>query len=126
MGRGAGVAQPDPAATAHGHRSSGTTVVDDYLLELACSADPVVVAALRRKHFVELDLLGVEQRGVLVATLREWILQWGHRPGIAEALHVHPQTVSGRVNRLKDLLANELEDPVVRAELLVLLIAEAW
>ena len=103
----------------------GPVFVDDYLLELACSADPVVVAALRRKHFVELDLLGVEQRGVLVATLREWILQWGHRPGIAEALHVHPQTVSGRINRLKDLLANDLEDPAARAELLVLLMADA-
>ena len=99
--------------------------VDDYLLELACSADPVVVAALRRKHLVELDLLGVEQREALVATLREWILQWGHRPGIAEALHVHPQTVSGRINRLKDLLANDLEDPAARAELLVLLMAGA-
>ncbi|MCW4602565.1 helix-turn-helix domain-containing protein [Janibacter hoylei] len=98
--------------------------VDDYLLELACSADPVVVAALRRKHFVELDLLGVEQREALVATLREWILQWGHRPGIAKALHVHPQTVSGRINRLKDLLANDL-DPAARAELLVLLMAGA-
>ena len=108
-------------ATAH----RGPLFVDDYLLELACSADPEVVAALRRKHFAELDLLGVEQRGVRVATLREWILQWGHRPGIAKALHVHPQTVSGRINRLKDLLANDLEDPAARAEILVLLMADA-
>lgn len=43
-----------------------------------------------------------------------------HRRGA----HVHPQTVSGRISRLKDLLADDLEDPRVRSELLVLLIAD--
>ncbi len=54
----------------------------------------------------------------------------GHRPSVAEALGVHPQTVSHRINRLKDLLADELDEPHVRAELLVLLtamsVSEAW
>ena len=67
---------------------------------------------------------------MLVETLRQWLLQWGHRPGIAQALTVHPQTVSGRLHRLRDLLADDLEGAVVRAELLVLLTAmsvrNAW
>lgn len=104
--------------------SSGAFFADDHLLELACSADPSVVAALRRKYFVDLDALPSAQRTLLVETLRQWLLQWGHRPGIAEALDVHPQTVSGRINRLKDLLADDLEDPTVRSELLVLLTVE--
>lgn len=49
---------------------------------------------------------------------------------VPEALGVHPQTVSHRINRLKDLLSDELDDPAVRAELLVLLTAmsvrSAW
>ncbi|MCS6711880.1 helix-turn-helix domain-containing protein [Brachybacterium sp. EF45031] len=61
---------------------------------------------------------------MLVETLRQWLLQWGNRPGIAQALTVHPQTVSGRLHRLRDLLADDLEGAVVRAELLVLLTAE--
>ncbi|WP_412070795.1 helix-turn-helix domain-containing protein [Micrococcus luteus] len=65
-----------------------------------------------------------DQRAVLVETLRQWLLQWGNRPGIAQALTVHPQTMSGRLHRLRDLLADDLEDAVVRAELLVLLTAE--
>lgn len=65
-----------------------------------------------------------DQRAVLVETLRQWLLQWGHRPGIAQALTVHPQTMSGRLHQLRDLLADDLEDAVVRAELLVLLTAE--
>lgn len=104
--------------------AGGPSFVDDALLELACVADPMVVRALRRKHFSELDALPSDGRATLLETLHQWLLQWGHRPGIAEALDVHPQTVSGRINRLKDLLADDLEDPTVRAELLVLLTAE--
>lgn len=43
---------------------------------------------------------------------------------MAAPVGLHPQTVSGRINRLKDLLADDLEDPTVRAELLVLLTAD--
>lgn len=105
---------------------AGTAVfADDVLLELACSADPTVAQALHRKYFPALDEVPEDQRVVLLETLRVWLLHWGHRPGTAEALGVHPQTVSGRINRLKDLLADDLEDPRVRSELLVLLIAES-
>lgn len=100
------------------------TFADDVLLDLACTAEPAVVAALRRKYFGELDALPAETRALLTDTLYEWLRQWGHRPGIARTLEVHPQTVSGRISRLKDLLADDLEDPGVRAELLVLLIAD--
>ncbi|MDN5717459.1 MAG: helix-turn-helix domain-containing protein [Janibacter sp.] len=99
-------------------------LVDDDLLGLSCSADPMVVHALRRKHFVELDQLAPEVRSMLVTTLHAWLRHWGHRPAIAADLHVHPQTVSGRLHRLRDLLADDLEDPTTRSELLVLLTAE--
>lgn len=132
--RAVGPAVPLPAAgdsldlahraAALGGSSAGAAFADDFLLELACSADAVVVAALRRKHFADLGALPRDQQSVLLATLREWLLQWGHRPGIAKTLGVHPQTVSGRINRLKDLLADDLDDPVVRSELLVLLLGE--
>ena len=84
----------------------------------------MVVTALRRKHFVELDQLAPEVRSMLVTTLHAWLRHWGHRPAIAADLHVHPQTVSGRLHRLRDLLADDLEDPTTRSELLVLLTAE--
>ena len=56
------------------------------------------------------------KRGLIMGLANDRSLAWG----IAKALHVHPQTVSGRINRLKDLLADEPEGPRVRAELLVL------
>lgn len=106
-------------------RGRGPAFADDVLLELACQADPAVTRALRRKHFGELDRLPEDHRSVLVRTLHEWLLQWGHRPRIASALTVHPQTVSGRMHRLRDLLADDLEDHRVRTELLFLLTADS-
>lgn len=98
--------------------------VDDELLALTCTSDPMAVEALRRKHFVGLDQLAPDVRAMLVETLHAWLRHWGHRPAIAADLHVHPQTVSGRLHRLRDLLADDLEDPTTRSELLVLLTAE--
>lgn len=110
-----------------GRRASGAgpVFVDDELLELASTADRSVLEALRRKYFVEIDRLPAEVREPLLQTLHEWLRHWGHRPATAKALGVHPQTVSGRINRLRDLLADELEDAQVRSELLLLLTALA-
>ncbi|MFD0521159.1 helix-turn-helix domain-containing protein [Paractinoplanes durhamensis] len=36
---------------------------------------------------------------------------------MAAELYVHPQTVSYRLNRLRDLLGDALEDPAARFEL---------
>ncbi|HBO54221.1 helix-turn-helix domain-containing protein [Janibacter terrae] len=110
--------------------SAEATFADDLMLEIACSADQVVCDSLRRTYLSELDDLPSDQRAMLLATLLSWLRHWGHRPSVAEALGVHPQTVSHRINRLKDLLADELDEPHVRAELLVLLtamsVSEAW
>lgn len=110
--------------------AEGITFADDVLLELAMSADPAVITALQRKHLGEFDFEAEDHPDVLASTLHEWLLQWGHRPGIATSLDVHPQTVSHRIKRIKDWLAYDLEDPRVRAELLVLLTAmsvhNAW
>lgn len=113
-----------------GQGKGESTFADDLMVEIACSADRSVVDSLRRSYLGELDDLPEDQRQVLLATLLEWLRHWGHRPRVADALGVHPQTVSHRINRLKDLLADELEDPAVRSELLVLLTAisvnDAW
>lgn len=102
----------------------GAVFADDRLMEMVAGSDQPVLRALRRKHFVHIDQLPEATRTELLDTLREWLLHWGHRPSIAAALYVHPQTVSGRIARLKNLLEDDLEDPTTRSELLVLLTAE--
>lgn len=102
----------------------GAVFADDHLMEMVAGSDQPSLRALRRKYFSEIDRLPASTRTELLDTLREWLLHWGHRPSIAAALYVHPQTVSGRISRLKDLLEDDLEDPTTRSELLVLLTAE--
>ncbi|MFC7503165.1 helix-turn-helix domain-containing protein, partial [Nocardioides sp. GCM10030258] len=44
-------------------------------------------------------------------TLRAWLLHQGRRDDIAEALFLHPQTIRYRMNQLRDLFGDRLEDP---------------
>ena len=53
----------------------------------------------------------------LSETLRAWLDHQGRIPPIAEALHVHPQTVRYRLGRLRELFGAALEDPQARFEL---------
>lgn len=102
----------------------GAVFVDDRLMEMFAGSAPSVVRALRRKYLAEIDRLPEPTRTELLDTLRQWLLHWGHRPSIAAALYIHPQTISARIARLKGLLEDDLEDPTTRSELLVLLTAE--
>lgn len=103
---------------------SGAAFADDVLLELACSTDVTLVAALRRKYSVTWTPFPRSSAHSSWTPCGSGWLQWGYRPGIARTLGVHPQTVSGRMQRVKDLLADDLDDPIARAELLVLLVAD--
>jgi DNA-binding PucR family transcriptional regulator len=38
-------------------------------------------------------------------------------PDVARAIHVHPQTVRYRLNRLRELFGDDLDDPDVRFDL---------
>ena len=55
----------------------------------------------------------------------------GSVPEVARALHVHPQTVRYRLNQLRNLFGDDLDDPDARFELMVVtrargLRGESW
>lgn len=56
-------------------------------------------------------------RGRLLETLAAWLRHQGRTERVAEALHVHPQTVRYRMGRLRELYGERLDDPDVRFEL---------
>lgn len=64
-----------------------------------------------------LDALPEARRGRHLETLRAWLDHRGHGPRMAEALHLHPQTVRYRVARLRELLECDLEDADARFRL---------
>jgi DNA-binding PucR family transcriptional regulator len=61
--------------------------------------------------------LPATERARLLDTLAAWLALQRHVPAIAEALHVHPQTVRYRVARLRELLGDALESADGRFEL---------
>lgn len=106
-----------------GAGAGGVLVAEDHLLELAASADPVLVAALRDRVLGPVLALAQGKRKVLLDTLQAWLVTGGDRVASAAWLHVHPQTVSYRVGRLRELLGDSLDDRRARQEMILVLAA---
>lgn len=104
---------------------SGTLMATDHLPDLLLSADPVLARELRDTVLAPFEGLPPARRDALLTTLRSWLLHAGNRIHVAEALHVHPQSVSYRMDRVRELLPDRLEDPRARWELLLALMVDA-
>ncbi|HEY3547737.1 MAG TPA: helix-turn-helix domain-containing protein [Propionicimonas sp.] len=100
-------------ATAHllADRPGGEPLlVVDWLPELLTRGAPEVAATLGEHVLAPLDALKPLQRERLTATLGAWLEHWGQRSAIAAQLAIHPQTVAYRVNQLRDVFGNDLDD----------------
>ena len=65
------------------------------------------------------------RRARLAETLLAWLRHRGERGPIAAELNVHRQTVGYRVNQLREIFGDALEDPDARFELELVLRAVA-
>lgn len=84
---------------------------DDHLVTLLLRSDPAALADLRVRMLAPLESLRPSAAEKLTETLRSWLLHHGRREDIAAALFVHPQTVRYRMQQLRDLYGDRLEDP---------------
>ncbi|GGM05801.1 PucR family transcriptional regulator [Micromonospora yangpuensis] len=100
---------------------AGPVFVDDHLVDLALRGEPGALALLTDRRLAPLAALRPVQRESLLVTLDGWLRHWGSRTEVATELFVHPQTVSYRLRRLRDLYGDELDDPAIRFELLLVL-----
>ena len=89
---------------------------------LVLDADPEARADLRAQVLAPLADLRPAQLEKLTETLRSWVLHHGRREDVAAELFVHPQTVRYRMQQLRELYGDRLEDP---ATVLALTIALA-
>ena len=103
-------------------RHDGVVHVRDVLAELVVTADPVALEALAARRLRVLAGLTAAQRARMESTLRAWLAHQGDRQRIAAALGVHPQTVRYRVGLLRDLFGADLDDPLRRLELQLVLL----
>ena len=98
----------------------GPIDTETRLAELVLQADPSAAADLREAVLAPFADLPEATAERLAETLRLWLLLQGRRELVAQALHVHPQTVRYRMNQVRELFGDRLEDP---EEILALMIA---
>ncbi|MFX4285493.1 PucR family transcriptional regulator [Janibacter sp. G349] len=89
----------------------GVVDTDDVLPELVMHADPAALAELRDAVLAPFAQVAEGTAERLMETLRAWLLLQGRRELVAESLHVHPQTVRYRMNQVRDLYGERLNDP---------------
>jgi DNA-binding PucR family transcriptional regulator len=98
-------------------RTNGLVVADDHLTDLVLHSDRELLDDLARQRLAPLAAETENSRERLTATLLAWLDHQGNTSEIAEALHVHPQTVRYRLSRLRERFGSSLDDPQVRFEL---------
>jgi hypothetical protein len=95
----------------------GLVVADDRPVDLLLRTDVALAGDLAARALAPLDDLPSGQRDRLVETLAAWLDAHGEARPAAERLHVHVQTVRYRMDQLRDLLGDALDDPARRLEL---------
>jgi len=90
--------------------------VADHLLAIALDDADGVLGELRAARLAPLEQLGDGARARLQPTLLTWCQQQGNRAATARALGVHEQTVRYRMNQLRELFGDALQDPDARFE----------
>lgn len=102
----------------------GATLAVDHLPVLLTRGAPEVAETLRWLALEPLGSVRPAQRDRLTATLASWLRHWGQRQLVAAELSIHPQTVAYRVNQLRDLFGDALDDPQSRLELQLALLSD--
>ena len=106
---------------AHQPTDGAPLFADDHLAVLALRGETEALAILAARRLAPLSDVRAPQRVRLLETLESWLRHWGSRADIAAELFVHPQTVSYRMRRLRDLFGADLDDPIARFELQLVL-----
>jgi len=89
-------------------------VASEHLPELMVLGRRQLLDELAVRALAPLDERTPGSRARLLETLRSWLDHQGRVPEVAEALHVHPQTVRYRLAQLREAFGDDLDDPQAR------------
>lgn len=104
------------------HLATGAPVdTDEHLVEIVLGADTDAAEDLRARALAPLRALRPATAERLAETLRSWLLHQGQRDAVAADLFVHAQTVRYRMNQVRELYGDRLNDPQTILELTVAL-----
>ena len=99
--------------------ADGLVRAEDHLTTLLIERDPSLLSELAERRLAPLTEASTSARARLLETLEAWLEHHGSVPEVARAIHVHPQTVRYRLNQLRNLFGDDLDDPDARFELMV-------
>jgi hypothetical protein len=106
------------AAAALGLRGAdGFVNAEDHLSQLLVVEARTVVERIAHRRLRGFDDLTPKARERMAATTLAYVQHHGNAAAMARALHIHPQTARYRINGLRDLLGEQLDDPDGRFEL---------
>lgn len=97
---------------------------DDHATSLLLAAHPTLGGVLAQRWLAPLYELPEARREPLLETLEAWLESPGQYTFLAERLHVHVRTVRYRVDRLREVLGDVVDDPDQRLELALALRAD--
>jgi DNA-binding PucR family transcriptional regulator len=100
--------------------------VDEHLREIAFFEAREPLRELAARALAPLAELTPVARERMRETLRAFLDHRGNAPGMAEALHVHPQTVRYRLRKLRELFGDALDDAEQRFELETAIRSQLW
>jgi lambda repressor-like predicted transcriptional regulator len=95
----------------------GLLLAEDHKLSLLLGVDRRLARDVADTALAPLEAETELSRERLGSTLDAWLRHRGRTEVVAEALHVHPQTVRYRLARLRELFGTRLDDPDARFEL---------
>jgi hypothetical protein len=90
---------------------------DDHLPELLLFESGGLAGLLAQKRLAPLEDLTPAGRARMEETALAFVQHGGNAAAMARALHLHPQTIRYRLNRLRELFGDQLTDPDARFEL---------
>lgn len=105
-------------------RGAAAIWVDDHLVDLLLLQDRDLLAYLTQRRLAPLQGLAPNVRTRLSETLLAWLSNDRSAPQAAAALNTHTQTVRYRLNQIRELFGDDLDDPQDRFELQLALRAE--
>jgi hypothetical protein len=103
--------------TSQEETGNGPRWVADELAAVALHDREGALAELRAGRLQPFDDLSESAQTRLAETLLEWLKAQGNRAAAARSLGVHEQTVRYRMNQLRTLFGEQLDDPQARFEI---------
>jgi len=109
------------AALAGALQPTGLVVADEHLGELLLFEGRDIGRRIIARRLSPFETLTAGSRRRMLETALAYVRHQGSARGMAESLHIHPQTARYRIARLRELLGPQLDDPDARLELEVAL-----